>query len=177
MNKNFGWKFPLKKCNGIPINYHPGAFGFRRKKDFHTGVDLYTNDGELVYAVEDGIVVNIDIFTGKKLGHDWWEETWAVMIEGSTGVVNYGELTPESNLKVGHKVHCGQFIGYVKRVLFEHKLRTDIPGHSTSMLHLELYKHGNRDFVCWHDQKPHSLLDPTQYLLFVEEANQNILTL
>mgnify|MGYP001208020933 CR=1 FL=1 len=179
VNEKLRWRFPLENCNGIPINHHPGAFGFHRRKNHHTGVDLYTQDGESVYAVEDGTVVHIDYFTGPKVGHDWWEETWGVMVEGASGVVNYGEITPhiESVIHVGSKIQRGQFLGRVKRVLFEDRQRPDIPGHSTSMLHLELYRHGTRDFADWHDpQKNPDLLDPTPYLMAAENAPRNTLT-
>jgi len=179
ISEKLRWRFPLDNCNGIPINHHPGAFGFHRRKNHHTGVDLYTEDGEAVHAVEDGTVVHIDYFTGPKVGHDWWEETWGVMIEGASGVVNYGEIVPQTNqvIEVGRKVSRGQFIGRVKRVLFPEKHRPDIPGHSTSMLHLELYKHGTRDFADWHDPaKNPNLLDPTPYLMVSENGPRNTLT-
>jgi phosphopantothenoylcysteine decarboxylase len=172
------WRFPLQECNGIPINHHPGAFGFHRSKNHHTGVDLYCKDGEDVFAVEDGIVVKVDIFTGPKLGHDWWEETYAIMVEGASGVVNYGELSkPAKYLTIGEKIRKGQIIGNVKRVLFENKHRADIPGHSTSMLHLELYQHGTREFADWHEpRKNPKLLDPTQHLLSAEYGTKKTLT-
>ena len=165
VKKRFKWVFPLHSCNGIPINHHPGAFGFRRAKNHHTGVDLYTEDGADVLAVEDGVVVKVDVFTGPKAGHDWWEETYAIMVEGNSGVVNYGEVN-KPTLNVGDEVQAGDVITTVKRVLFKDKFRKDIPGHSTSMLHLELYKTGTREFAHWHDlTKNPYLLDPTVYLL------------
>lgn len=173
------WDFPLANCNGIPVNHHPGAFGFHRRKNYHTGVDLYTNDGENVYAVESGRIVHIDYFTGPKVGHDWWEETWGVMVEGPSGVINYGEITPSNDptFVVGGRVTRGQFIGKVKRVLFPDKYRPDIPGHSTSMLHLELYTHGTEDFADWHKpQKNPDLLDPTPYLITSRSAPFKTLT-
>lgn len=179
VNRLLRWRFPLARCNGIPINHHPGAFGFHRRKNHHTGVDLYCEDMEGVYAVEDGTVVKVEVFTGPKRGHDWWEETYGIMVEGSSGVINYGEVEPHLEMVVheGAKVHRGQFIGRVKRVLFKDKHRPDIPGHSTSMLHLELYKHGTRDFADWHDPaKNPNLLDPTPYLLAAEGAPTNTLT-
>ena len=171
------WKFPLTKCNGIPINHHPGAFGFHRRKNHHTGVDLYCEDGSYVYAAEKGTIVNVDVFTGPKLGHEWWEETYGLMIEGASGVINYGEITPDASCVVGNQVERGQVIGRVKRVLFADKHRPDIPGHSTSMLHLELYKHGAREFADWDDvSKNPYLLDPTPHLLNAQDCSYNILT-
>lgn len=171
------WLFPIKNCNGIPINHHPGAFGFHRKKNHHTGIDLYCRDGEAVYAAESGIVVNIADFTGPKVGHDWWEPTMGVMVEGATGVINYGEITPLQTLKVGDTIKRGDQVGNVKRVLFEDRYRPDIPGHSTSMLHLEFYKHGTADFADWHDLKKNpDLLDPTQHLIHAVDAPVKTLT-
>lgn len=170
------WQFPIRisdeGCPGIPINHHPGAFGFHRRQNFHTGVDLYTKDHALVHAVEAGTVVHIDKFTGPSVGHEWWEETWGLMIEGASGVVNYGEMnSPPSWVNLGTKVQKGQYIGNVKRVLFPNKLRPDIPGHSCSMLHIELYKHGARDFADWHNpSKNPDLLDPTPYLMEAKDA-------
>lgn len=172
------WHFPLEQCSGIPINHHPGAFGFHRRRNFHTGVDLYTKDHALVHAVEDGTVVKIEKFTGPSVGHEWWEETWGMLVEGASGVVNYGEIqAPPQWIQVGHKVEQRQYIGNVKRVLFPDKLRSDIPGHSCSMLHIELYKHGTREFAHWHDPaKSPDLLDPTPYLMGAVGAPKNTLT-
>jgi phosphopantothenoylcysteine decarboxylase len=182
VNHRLRWYFPLAKCNGVPINHHPGAFGFHRRKNHHTGVDLYCEDGATVYAVEDGTVVKVDVFTGPKAGHEWWEETYGIMVEGASGVVNYGEVCQPFDMDgigiyEGARVKRGWQLGHVKRVLFKDRHRPDIPGHSTSMLHLELYKHGTRDFADWHDpQKNPTLLDPTPYLLAAENAPTLTLT-
>ena len=172
------WSFPLQECSGIPINHHPGAFGFHRRHNFHTGVDLYTKDNAAVFAVESGTVVHIEKFTGRSLGQDWWEETWGLMIEGASGVVNYGEIyAPPQWVKLGVPVKQQQYIGNVKRVLLFDKLRPDIPGHSCSMLHIELYKHGVREFAHWEDPaKNPDLLDPTTYLLEAMNAPSRTLT-
>jgi len=156
------WLFPLENCNGIPINNHPGAFGFKRRYDFHTGVDLYCEDKEPVFAVEDGEVVKKEPFTGTALGLSWWEDTDAVMVKGESGFVNYGEIN--TNLSIGRFVKKGEQIGVVKRVLFEHKKRWDITGHSTSMLHIELYD-ALVDWAVWVHECPDHLLNPTLFLL------------
>jgi hypothetical protein len=160
--------FPLFRdsyTSGVPINYHPGAFGFKRRVNYHTGVDLYCSDGDCVNAIEDGIVVGKGIFTGPEVGSAWWEKTHYLMIQGSSGVFNYGEVYPPL-LEIGDEVEGGTQILHVKRVLFEDKKRSDIPFHSCSMLHLELYKHGASEPVDWRDYaKPECLLDPTAHLL------------
>lgn len=155
--------FPLQKCVMSKAS-SPGSFGFRRKHDVHCGVDLYTSEGAEVVAIEDGEVVKVDIFTGPKIGMDWWNETWAVMVEGKSGVINYGEINP--SCIVGQKIKVGDIIGKVIPVLPPEKLRLDILGHSCSMLHLELYKHGCREFAIWelNQPQPEGLLDPTPLL-------------
>jgi murein DD-endopeptidase MepM/ murein hydrolase activator NlpD len=159
--------FPINPsaCPGIPINHHPGAFGFHRPWNYHPGVDLYTNDNEEVYPIEDGVVVSTGLFTGPDAGSSWWETTWYIMVEGRSGVFNYGEVR-NPNIPVGTHVIAGECIANIKRVLFEDKLRPNIPGHSTSMLHLELYAHGSIQPVEWVDRiKPKHLLDPTPIIL------------
>jgi murein DD-endopeptidase MepM/ murein hydrolase activator NlpD len=150
---------PLKTYQ-LPNKDSPGCFGAIRKHDIHTGVDLYTSENEPVYAIESGMVTKVDIFTGPKLGHFWWNETFAVMVEGKSGIINYGEIYPMVECK--DKVEEGDLIGFVIAVLPQGKERPDIVGHSRSMLHIELYKHGTRDFVEWalNEPKPDCLLDP-----------------
>jgi hypothetical protein len=164
------WLFPLDDCSGIPINFHPGAFGFKRRKNFHTGVDLYTKPLEPVYACEDGVIIKIDQFTGKALGMDWWLDTWAIMVEGESGVINYGEVTKPDHLFVGSKVSTGDYLSYVLPVVKEGRERPDIEGHSRYMLHIELYKHGTSDFAQtefahWHPNRDPNLLDPTSFII------------
>jgi hypothetical protein len=169
MNKNNNvWRFPFRETLiDVPINFHPGAFGYRRNKHYHTGVDLYTYKGCPVYPCEGGIVVKIDVFTGPKRNTDHWNETLAVMVEGESGVINYAEIIPESYLKVGLFVGPLTPIGKVTPVLKPEKLRSDIPNHSTSMLHLEWYNSGTRDFSDWvlDTPRPDNLFDPTVRLI------------
>lgn len=162
------WNFPLclNDCTLIPTGDHPGAFGAKRKRFFHTGVDLYTDNLAIVSAVEDGIVIRSGPFTGPKLGHAHWEATDFLMIEGDSGVVNYGEISITHKCHLGFKVKQGDYIGSVKRVLPPDKMRDDIPGHKLSMLHIELYTHGTTNCFDWSitANRPARLLDPTFYL-------------
>lgn len=143
----------------LPIGAHPGAYGVKRKHHFHEGIDLYCPEGTPVYAVEDGDVVSVMPFTGARVGMDWWEDTDAVLIEGASGVVVYGELVPA--VTAGMKVGAGDLIGHVKRVLKIDK------GRPMSMLHLELHTHGARQAPEWpvKGNKPETLRDPTEFLL------------
>lgn len=152
------------KDTEIPIGTHVGAFGAKRKMHTHEGVDLYCPEGEPVYAIEDGEVVLIENFTGLKAGSGWWNDTNAVHIEGSSGVLVYGEIIEIDSIKVGNKIKQGDLIGHVKTVLKKDK------GRPMSMLHLELYSHGSRESVTWHpwqEERPEFLQDPTKLLISI----------
>lgn len=152
------WKWPLPNCPKA-WSGPPGAFGALRAHDVHTGVDLHCSPGSLVTAVESGVVVSVEDFTGPDVGSSWWLPTKAVLVEGASGVVVYGEVAPL--LAEGSEVLRGMAIGKVLRVI-----RTD-KGQPTSMLHLELMVSGSRTTLWWRlgDDWPAALLDPTPYLV------------
>lgn len=161
------WIWPLPGCDMIlHTKPHPGGFGVIRKHDIHTGMDLYCQPEQKVVAVEDGEVVVIEEFTGSKSNPPtpWWEDTQAVLIEGASGVVVYGEIKPIEGLRAGQKVKQGEIIGHVSTVLKKDK------GLPMTMLHIELYKPGTRETVIWslNEPKPDNLLDPTMKLVFLK---------
>lgn len=144
-------KYPLPKPGDA------GYFGTVRSFDIHTGIDLYCDNGDTVYAMEDGVVVGIECFTGENAGSPWWEDTWAILIEGKSGVIVYGEIVVDSDLQVGDTVTEGQQVGNVKKVL-----KKDKGVNPTSMLHLELMEHGCYTTQWWRPDKdqPQGLLNP-----------------
>lgn len=146
---------------GLPLAPHPGAFGVRRAKHTHEGVDLYAPEGTLVSAVEAGDVVAVVPFTGPHAGLPWWLDTWAVFVAGASGVVVYGEIAP--SVREGNSVAAGQVLGSVLTVLAKDK------GRPRAMLHLELHRAGSRSAPEWleHESRPEVLLDPTPRLLEV----------
>ena len=151
---------------GLPINAHPGAFGNARKYNFHEGIDLYGKEGDRVYAIDPGVVISNERFTGPSVGHPWWLETDAVTIKSETGYFVYGEL--KSDLKVGDEVKSGSVIGRLVPVLPPEKLRLDIPNHSVTMLHLEKwnFKYPGT-WKPWNtrEDRPEWLEDPTPDLI------------
>jgi len=180
------WQFPLHnawddknpKCSGIPVEGHQGSFLKKRKHHTHTGIDLYCKDNQPVHAVESGTVVAIEDFTGTSQQTPWWNDTKCLLVEGASGVVCYGEVYIPSWVTIGSKVIKNQFIANVKRVLKEGKERPDIEGHSTSMLHMEIYKHGiYRAFEETGDNKSDwsDLIDPTPFLINSKYAPTNLL--
>ena len=159
---------PLKNLPDIPLGpIHPGGFGFIRKYDIHTGVDLYCNPNDDVFAIECGEVVGIIDFTGDKAESPWWNNTRAVLIEGASGVFVYGEIKEKEGLKIGDNVEAGDHIGNVLTVLKEDK------GKPMTMLHLELYEYKYRETLIWnlHQLKPEPLLDPTKILLEIYKGH------
>lgn len=166
------WNLPIfpEKFSGIPVGNHPGAFSTQRKHEKHTGLDLYCMDDTNVFAVESGTVVNIEHFTGEWDNSPWWENTDCIMIEGATGVVCYGEVSVPYWISVGRKVFRGEHIANVKRVLKQGKERPDIPGHRTSMLHMELYPFGTRKASNGFEEN--LLQDPTPFLLEATNAHK-----
>ena len=164
------WHFPIPNhhCPGIPVKNHPGAFGAFRKHDRHCGVDLYCPEGTPVLAVEDGEIIIVEPFTGEKAGCPWWLDTMAVKVAGPSGTICYGEIIPDPSFIVGSMVHKGERLGKVTPVLKPGKERPDIPGHSRSMLHLQMYTRGTtyRDDNWTQEGKlPDNIIDPTSMLL------------
>ena len=160
------WKAPIAAWNPAALpraeTGHPGAFGIERTHHFHEGVDLYTEQGGPVFAVEAGTVVAITPFTGLALGHTWWNDTDAIFVQGDSGIVVYGEL--QASVQVGDAVRPGQEIARVVRVLKKDK------GRPMDMLHLELRDAHHPQALTLFDwskdmARPEWLLDPTRHLL------------
>jgi peptidoglycan hydrolase-like protein with peptidoglycan-binding domain len=123
---------------------------------WHVGVDLLAKRGSVVVACEKGTIVGFHPFTKAKSGK---QQTYALLIEHSTAVVNYGEVVPlDRNIwRKDTTVQAGQPIGFVG---------------NTDMLHFETYIKGTKhSYQWWKDeaQPPQQLLNPTKYLLFLQE--------
>jgi hypothetical protein len=160
--------FPIEHYRGLPLNSHPGAFGCARKFNFHEGIDLYGEDGQAVYAIRDGLVVDNLPFTGPVVNLGWWLPTDALLVKDSHGYWVYGEV--KSDLQKGDRVIAGQQIAQITPVLSPEKHRKDIPGHSVSMLHLERYSPDYDPQSGWsswdtRENRPEYLLDPTEDLI------------
>lgn len=158
------WPLPEIPLSRIPDHFALGGFGVNRKHDIHTGVDLYAPEGSRVVAVEGGTVVAVEEFTGFAES-PWWNDTWAVLVEGASGVLCYGEI--ETNLSEGDELQPGQLIGHILTVLKKNKRMP------RSMLHFEQYAPGTTETVWWKlgEMKPENLKDPSELLfrLIVKE--------
>lgn len=159
----------------IPIQPHPGSFAIERRHHFHEGVDLYGQEGDLVFAMESGKIVFKGPFTGPKAGAELshWLDTDAVALEGEHGVIFYGEITVAPHLQLGEWVEAGTCLGHLSRVLRNDK------GRPLFMLHLERYEHGiHQSCGIWTKDisKPTGLLDPTPLLEAALNHQANIST-
>lgn len=145
----------------IPIGGHVGAFGAIRKHDIHKGVDLYCPQGTPIHAVESGKVVDIRWFTGEKAGCSWWRNTQGISVEGNSGVVVYGEMIVNEELKEGDCVEVGSNLGWVEQVMAKDN------GRPLSMLHFALHRHSVLANGKWEIgfPQPSGLLDPTNRLI------------
>ena len=148
--KNYNYEFPLSG---------PASFGFKRKFDYHTGIDLYCETNAEVYSIEDGIVIGVEIFTGPNAGSPWWNETYSVLIESEHHVILYGEI--ETHLKLTDNVKEDDVVGSILQVLKQDKGK-----NPTSMLHIEQYIKGTTESVWWkhNELQPSNLIDITNFL-------------
>ena len=161
------WRWPLLMTpKAMPTN-PANMFGAVRKHHIHEGVDIASWSPDAVFAVEPGVVRRIDWFTGPQAGSPWWLPTKAVMVEGPTGLVVYGEISPRPELGIGVEVREGTCLGVTTRVLRKDK------GLPTTMLHLELRAPGHTENFDWQlgTPKPDWLLDPTPHLIAAKETH------
>lgn len=153
---------PVKLTHPIPTLDSPGSFGVIRKHDIHTGIDLYCEPNASVHAIEHGVVVSVEKFTGQHADSPWWNDTWAILVRGESGLVMcYGELRPMEWIEEGYHCVHGEKLGEIIPVLKKNKGVTP-----TTMLHFEIYKPGTTKTVWWHhgEPQPETLLDPTEII-------------
>lgn len=156
-------KWPLRnKPPALPNIGAVGDFAFRRSFYHHPGVDVYCADMQPIQAIEEGVIVHIENFTGPNANppSPWWNETFSIMIEGASGVIGYCELDPFLHLQIGDHVEEGEMIALITPVLKKDK------GNGTTMLHLEHYVPGTKHHVTWvlDTPKPEELLN-SRFLL------------
>jgi hypothetical protein len=117
------------------------------------------------------VITNHEVFTGPQAGSPWWKETYALLVEGRSGTVLYGEIQPK---KTSGTVKAGEIVGWVMQVRRDDivaRLRRWWHGRFAkkpmTMLHLELYGSGQKNGVWWKhgEPRPSNLRDPTADLL------------
>ena len=170
--------WPLKnKQEKIPQKNQGGAFWEDRGDRHHCGIDLYSEAGKEVFAIETGTVVETGLMTSPEFIH-YWNNTYFIIIQNNDGNYwKYGEME-ELFVKTGDMVSEGQKVGEVGMVLDSEKINENSPyyiqklkGKNPSMLHLELFSHDpivrNEKYLggnWFSEKKPLQLLDPTEVL-------------
>ena len=156
------WVWPLPGAEQV-FPDEPGRYGAVRRFDTHSGVDIYCELSQPVVAVEAGVVIGIETFTGpnsRPRETPWWNETFAILVRGASGVVVYGEVQPY--VQVGDVVGQSWLLGSVEKPVLK-----SFKGRPMVMLHLELLDSSATETVRW----PSDLLaDPTPQLRAAEES-------
>ena len=171
------WPVPNSYSKKIPKENSPGSFWENRGDRYHCGIDIYAPEGSDVLSVEDGKVIDIDIFTSSDK-MTYWNATYYVLLKNKNGFVcKYAELH-DILVKKEMVVKAGEIIGHVGSVLNTDQISKQSPqyiqrlndNNKQSMLHFELYtsEPNNHEYYSggnWFGAtKQKNLLDPTNYL-------------
>ena len=140
-------------------------------------MDIYAPEGSVILAVEDGIVLEVGIFTSPERIF-YWKTTFYVLIKHGQGLVGkYAEMG-DVLIQEGDAVKAGQVIGHVGVTLDKKKIGAKTPSYiqklnrnnNQSMLHFELYRKKpikTKNYLGGNtskQKKPEGLVDPTEYL-------------
>ena len=131
-------------------------------KRHHAGVDLYADEGDIVRAMEDGIVIGVLPFH---------HGTWAMYVLHEGGVVvNYGEVETNSWTEFGFPLRIDEPVHVTAG---QPLARVGLQSGGSTMLHFETYdpnvtmeniKDGDMRWW-WGEAAPEGLLDPSKYLV------------
>ncbi|NYT01547.1 MAG: M23 family metallopeptidase [Methanosarcinales archaeon] len=174
------WPLPSSSHRDVPTS-GPGSFWEDRIDRRHCGVDLYAARGSPVASVEDGLVLEVGVFTSPRRTA-YWNATFYILVQGQDGrVLNYAELERLAAAP-GDQVRTGDLLGQVGQVLNPEAIGDEAPpyiqrlrdGGCSSMLHLELYSSWEDSLLAdrsysggnWFaEERPEGLLDPSAILL------------
>ncbi|MBY0384467.1 M23 family metallopeptidase [bacterium] len=149
------FRFPTEQKPTSPYTHGSGRryFGAGRSGRKHAACDLLRPEGEKVFAVANGTVLQ---------KYRFYAGTYAIEVKHDSGhVVRYGEVSAKSVPKSakGEPVVKGQHIGYISNL---------------RMLHFEMYSGKGTGPLTVRGKNQYSrrsdLIDPTSYLLSWEET-------
>jgi len=162
-----------KYLKHVPEKGCPGSFWQDRGDRYHCGIDIYVPFGTNVFSIDNGIVIEIGVFTSPKKVPYWNVTKYIIIKNQDNFYCKYAELD-EVFVSIDEQVKAGQKIGVVGNVLNLKKINKNSPKYimnlkkniNQSMLHFELYDSrplenckylgGN-----WHGKtKPKNLMDP-----------------
>jgi murein DD-endopeptidase MepM/ murein hydrolase activator NlpD len=139
-------KYPLPEKFQFRKNQSSGRFLEDRGDRVHCGIDLYAPEKTPVFAVDDGIIRSIDIFSSPQQV-PYWNTTYEIILEAkSSYFFRFAELC-EVLVEKDQKVSVGDKIGLVGQVLNPSKITNEHPVYiqdlskrnRLSMLHFEIY--------------------------------------
>jgi len=141
------WPVPDSFEKKLPRPGMPGSFWEHRGDRYHCGVDIYAPVGSRVYAVEEGVVIAVGVFTSPEKVVYWNTTYFALIRDSRTGLIGRWSELGIVAIKPGEMVKAQQLIGQVGQVLNPAKISEDAPEYirrlkqkgRLSMLHFELY--------------------------------------
>ncbi len=175
-SKNY-WPVPAGYSKHLPINGEDGSFWQDRGDRHHAGVDIYAPPQSKVILPEDGIVLDVEIFTSPKI-RQYWHLTYSIFVKSISGYFLRMAELEQPTCKQGDELIAGSLIGLVGCVLNSAEISHHSPIYIQelsergrfSMLHFELHSCFPPDITnylggnYYQDFPPATLLDPTQYL-------------
>lgn len=140
------WPVSKSYSKHVPLDGEPGSFWEQRGDRFHCGVDIYAPFGSDVSAMEDGIILDIGVFTSSSLVDYWYETCYIVVAHASGIVVRYAEMD-QCVFENDDFVFKGMLLGHVGQVINESKVTAKSPYYvrrlkktnELSMLHIETF--------------------------------------
>jgi len=139
-------QYPLPKPFRFSKNQESGQFLEDRNDRIHCGIDLYAPQKTPVFAVDNGCIRKIALFTSPDQ-NEYWNTTYEIILETEANYFfRYAELASVS-VKKNDRVLAGDRIGLVGQVLNPDKIRKNHPTYiqqlagkdKLSMLHFEMY--------------------------------------
>ena len=120
------WPVPDSYSKIIPTSNSQGSFWADRGDRRHCGIDIYAPVGSKVLSIEDGLVVEVGLFTSPAV-LPYWNVTKYLVIKTTDGLFcKYAELG-KVTVTVREFVKSGQIIGYIGLVLNIDKISDNSP--------------------------------------------------
>lgn len=178
------WPLPNSFENLLPKRNNKGAFWEDRGDRFNAGVDIYAPDNSEVYAVEQGIVIDIDVFTSSDISY--LSNTKYVIIKSPEKInYKYCEVS-DIKVKIGDKIEPGQHIANIKSIINQNNIDDETPFFIKELvyeelfakLHLEMYKAPFTEIRPYElgnylgETKPSSIIDPNVYFMGIKNSSK-----
>lgn len=172
------WPVPNSFNPKIPKSGNKGSFWEERSGMFNCGVDIGCPEGSIVVSIDEGIVIDIGVFSDP-INEHYFNKSYYVTVK-SPEKINYKYASLASiSVEIGERIKPGSLLGRVGKIIDENKLDADTPFHireafyndEDAKMHLELYKAPIMEVRPYEignylgEEKPKSILDPNVYLM------------